>query len=154
MKLLAKNILFGIAWGCTWLVFMGVLLFFSCHSGFDSLMRQYPAQALGASLIGIACVVPTAVYSARRLPPIVRFLIHIGTALTVYFPVAYALHWIPYQPQQPTIMISEIFIGIGIFLAIWYIFFLINRKEAQKINKRMQELKQNTSKTDSCSGGQ
>lgn len=138
MKLLIRNILFGIAWGCLWLVVMGVILYCANYPAFEAMTADYPRQALGGTLVGIACVVPVGLYKKRT---VIRFLLHITIALGVFFPVAYTLHWIPYYPQHPGRTVLEVLISIGIFMAIWCIFFLINRHEAQQINRRMQELK-------------
>ena len=136
---LIRNVCFGAAWGCSWLVVMGVILFYADRTGFEAMMAAYPSQASGAVLVGIACVVPTGLYKTR---PRTGFFLHITIALGVFFPTAYLLHWIPYSPQNPGATVLEILISVGIFMSIWCIFFLINRNEARRINRRMQELKE------------
>ena len=136
-----RYILFGIAWGCTWLVGMGVLLSIWSPEAFRVLMSSYPLQALGAAAVGVASTLPARIYSVRRLPYLLRFLVHAGVALGVFFPVAFALGWIPYHPGNPGITILEIVYGTGIFFAIWLVFYLINRKEARRINERVRELR-------------
>ncbi|MBD5560188.1 MAG: DUF3021 domain-containing protein [Clostridia bacterium] len=135
-----KYTLFGIAWGCTWLVAMGVVLSAADPASFAGMMRNYPQQALGAALVGVASTLPARVYFCRRLPYIWRFAVHMVITLSVYFPVSFSLGWIPYRPQAVGMTVLEILIGVAIFLGIWTIFFLCNRKEARRINARVREM--------------
>lgn len=147
MRQTVKCILLGIAWGCTWLVAAGVVLALWAPEVMPQFMESYPWQALGAAAVGVACTLPARLYATRRLPPAWRFVIHCAVGLGVYFPVAFSLGWIPFQPSQPGITVLEILIGLGIFLAIWYIFFLINRREARRINERVRELRRENSES-------
>lgn len=137
-----KYVLFGIAWGCTWLVMAGIILFLSDQAAFASMMSDYPQQALGAAAVGVASTLPARLYTIRKLPFSLCLMLHGVIALSVYFPVSFALHWIPYHPAQWGTTALEILLGVGIFLGIWSVFFLINRSEARRINARVQELKQ------------
>lgn len=143
-----KYALFGIAWGCTWLVVMGVVLSLSDAAAFQALMADYPRQALGAAVVGVASTLPARVYAVRRLPYLWRFAIHIVVALSVFFPVSFALGWIPYYPQAFGITLVEILLGIGIFFAIWLVFFLFNRQEARRINQRVRDLEKGRDRDD------
>lgn len=136
-----KYILFGIAWGCTWLVAMSVFLWFWNDAAFTGMMEEYPQQALGAAAVGVASTLPARLYSVRKLPHLWCFAIHIGAALSVFFPVSFALGWIPYNPGNASAMMLEILIGVGVFLAIWSVFFLINRSEARRINERVRQIR-------------
>lgn len=135
-----KYILFGLAWGCTWLVAAGVALSIWSPHAFEAFMRAYPYQALGAAAVGVASTFPARLYSMHRLPYWLRFLLHAGISLGVFFPVSFALNWIPYYPELIGVTVLEIMIGIGIWMAVWLVFFMISRSEARKINARVKEL--------------
>lgn len=141
MRVYIKYLALGIAWGCTWLVVMTVLLFIWSRSAFESLMADYPWQALGAVIVGVASTMPALVYSLQRMPYLWRFAIHMGIALPVFFVTAFALRWIPYYPESVWTTLLEILIGIGVFLAIWVVFYCINRGEARRINARVDEMR-------------
>lgn len=140
MRQTVKYTLFGVAWGCTWLVAMGAAFSLWDKAAFAAMMQSYPQQALGAAAVGVASTLPARIYSLRRLAYGWRFAIHICAALSVFFPVSFALGWIPYCPEEFGVTAAEILIGAGIFLAIWCVFFLINRREAHRINERVRDL--------------
>ena len=141
VKMVIKYLYYGIAWGCTVLVFS--CLIGSMFGGEDFLlmvMKDFTKQAIGAMLVGIGCGSVSIVYEFEKLPEAAKRLIHFGVGMGVFYPTALYLGWIPFYPGNILYTISQILISCGIFVAIWLCFYLFNRGEAKKINDSLREL--------------
>ena len=141
VKLVIKYILYGISWGCTCFVFMCLALF--AAGGADLLspiVNDFLRQSIGAIIVGIACGSAAIVYQLPRISGLVKTLIHFCIGMGVFYPVALYLGWIPFHPDQISYTVLQFIISCGIFLGIWFCFYLFNRNEAKKINERLKEL--------------
>lgn len=141
VKMVIKYICYGISWGCTVLVFTCLIASVLGEEEFLLLiMKDFTRQAAGAMLVGISCGSVSIVYQFEKLPELAKRLIHFGVGMGVFYPTALYLGWIPFYPDNILYTISQILISCGIFVAIWFFFYLFNRGEAKKINDRLREL--------------
>lgn len=143
IKLAIKYILFGISVGCTFFVIM--CLSYSIWGGEDILMlitKDFTRQSVGAMIIGVACGSTSIIYQFDRPSYFLKILIHFCVGMGVFYPIAICLGWIPFYPGRIIITILQFLSSCGIFLAIWSCFYLFNRNEAKRINKRLKELEQ------------
>lgn len=140
-KKILKYLWYGISWGCVFFVFTNLIGYLAVGEDFIALLvNDFAAQAFGGILAGIFCGSTSIVYTFDRLPFWVQILIHFGVGLTGYFIIAYTLGW------MPTASVFHIagFIGFGfaIFACTWSAFYLYNRYEAEKVNKKLRELEE------------
>ncbi|MCI9072050.1 MAG: DUF3021 domain-containing protein [Lachnospiraceae bacterium] len=135
-----KYLCFGVSWGCTILVFSCLLAYWFDQETLELLMKDFGRQAAGAILTGVACGGTAVVYQTKRLPPLVKVLLHFGVGMGVFFPTALYLNWIPFHPGQTLYTVLQFLLSCGIFAGIWLCFYLFNRSDVRKINDRLREL--------------
>lgn len=140
VKLAVKYILYGISIGCTFFVIM--CLSYSVFGGEALLMqifKDFARQSIGAMLVGIACGGTAIVYQFDRPSYLVKVIIHFCIGMGVFYFTAVYLGWIPIHHNR-IIMVVQFLFSCGIFMAIWFCFYLFNRNEAKRINKKLKEL--------------
>lgn len=102
--------------------------------------ERFLAQAIGSIIVGIGFTVPSLIYSRESLGRGMQTLIHMGTGFFIYFLVALNLGWIPVEfGWQMTVL--SILIAIIFAFAIWFGFYLYNKREAQKLNQQLETMK-------------
>ncbi len=141
VKLIIKYILYGISEGCTFFVICCLL--FSAGGREDisaSIYNDFARQSAGAMLVGIACGTTAVVYQINGPSLLMKTIIHFCVGMGVFYPVAIYLGWIPWFPGQIVYTVLQFTVSCCIFMAIWFVFYLLNRKEAKKINERLREL--------------
>lgn len=140
IKTILKYLFNGIALGCTTFVFilLGFYLF-GTKEEFMLITDNFAMQTLGAVLVGIACGPTAIVYKSERLPFKMQVLIHFTVGVGTYYPTAVYLGWIPFYPNIWSNIFSVV-LACCIFMATWFVFYLYNRHEANKINKRLSEM--------------
>lgn len=145
VKLVMKYILYGISLGCTFFVVM--CLSFSVWGGEDILMsisKDFTRQSIGAMIVGIACGGTSIVYQFERPCRFVKVIIHFCVGMGVFYPVGIYLGWIPFYPDRIIFTVLQFLSSCGIFMLIWFGFYLFNRNEAKRINKRLRELERDS----------
>lgn len=144
VKLVIKYILYGISWGCTFFVIM--CLSFFVGGGEDLLMlisRDFARQSIGAMVVGVACGGTAIVYQFERPSVVLKTIIHFCVGMGVFYPTAVYLGWIPFYPDRMILTVLQFLFSCVIFMIIWFCFYLFNRNEAKRINKRLRELELN-----------
>ena len=141
VKLVITYLLYGISIGCTFFVIMCLSYF--VWGGEDILMqifKDFARQSIGAMLVGIACGGTAVVYQFDRPSAFLKIIIHFCVGMGVFYPVGIYLGWIPFHPDQIIYTVLQFLCSCGIFMVIWFCFYLFNRNEAKMINKRLREL--------------
>lgn len=140
IRKLIKCLYNGIACGCIFFVFFCVIQSVIGNEAFmDTIYHDYTKHALGTIVVGMGFGTTPFVYSLKNMSMFARTTIHFVVGMTVFFSVAFYLKWLPY-PQKVTMLILEIFISTTFFFAVWSVFYVVNRKEAKRINERLREL--------------
>ena len=135
---IVKMILNGIAWGCTICTF--VMLIGAAAVGDDFLAlnaKQFIKQAIGSMIVGIGFTVPCLIYNANRLSRVLQTLIHMGIGFAVYLPIASYLGWLPTDYGVGMLVLSLV-IAVVFYFVIWLFYYLHNRKEAARLNEKLQ----------------
>lgn len=141
IKLVIKYIFYGISWGCTCLVAMCLFFYISGNQDLLAMVfEDFGRQAVGAMVVGIGCGTTAVVYQWKRGSMFLKSIIHFCVGMGIFYPVAISLGWIPVHPEHVFRTILQFLLSCGIFVAIWFCFYLLNRNEAKKINKRLREL--------------
>ena len=143
VTLIIKYTLYGISFGCTFLVAM--CLAYSLWDREDLLMmvsKDFTRQSIGAMAVGIACGGTSVIYQFNHPSAFLKTAIHFCIGMGVFYPTAIYLSWIPFNPGQMLDTALQFFLSCSIFIVIWFCFYLFNRNEAKRINKRLRELEQ------------
>lgn len=143
VKLVIKYILYGISLGCTFFVIM--CLSFFVGGGEDLLaliFKDFARQSIGAMVVGISCGGTAIIYQSSHLSGFAKRIIHFCVGMGVFYPVAIYLGWIPFYPNRISFTVLQFLFSCGIFMIIWFCFYLFNRNEAKRINERLRELEQ------------
>ena len=104
----------------------------------EPVTHDFVAQAMGGVVVGICCASTAIVYTFDRLPAWLQIGIHFTVGLAGYFSVAFHLEWLPTASAGH--IVASVLFGVAIFIAIWLGFYLAARREAAKVNARLQEL--------------
>lgn len=141
VKQVSLYIFYGISLGCTSFVFM--CLSFYLFGGNDllaAIYEDFARQAIGAIAVGIACGGTAVIYQFNRPSTLVKILIHFCVGMGVFYPTAIYLEWIPFHPDNVFHTVLHFLFSCGIFMLIWFCFYIFNRNEAKMINERLKEL--------------
>lgn len=139
-KRILKYFIIGISWGCTFYVLTLLTGVLTVGNAFlEPIVNDFVRHTVGAILVGILCGTTSIVYTFARLPMWSRIAIHFSVGISGYLAVAWHLRWIPVETGIR--LLISVIIAICIFTAIWSVFYFINRSEAKKVNKRLQELR-------------
>lgn len=120
--------------------FVGVVYDISDGGNFALINYGFTKMIVGCIIVGLGFGIPTIVYQNDSLPMPVKVIVHMGIGCAIYTAVAFAVGWIGGAGT----------IGKGILIAciqlvvafvIWFIFFKHYKKEAELMNKRIQEMK-------------
>jgi len=99
----------------------------------------FTKMVIGCVVTGLAWGAPAAVYKNENLSMGMKCLIHIGTGLIVQTVAAYFVGWIPKElgvGKCILIVVGEIIFA----LIIWVCFFIANKRQADKINRRIHNM--------------
>lgn len=150
VKLIISYIFYGISLGCTFFVIMCLSYFIG--GGTDALMdifNDFGRQSVGAMLVGVACGGPAVLYQFDRPSGLWKLIIHFCVGMGIFYPVAIYLGWFPFHPDRILFTILQFLFSCGIFMVIWFVFYLFHRNEAKMINKRLKELERENASGDS-----
>ena len=101
---------------------------------------RFTKMVTGCIVVGLGFGLPSVVYQKDNLPMPIRVLIHMGIGCVVYTIVAYAVGWLGgAQSVFQGLIIAAIQIGVAFIL--WALFMCYYRKEAERMNKRIQQMK-------------
>ena len=132
-----RYLFFGIAWGCICFVFTGVAgVLVSGEAFLEPVTHDFVAQAMGGVVVGICCASTAIVYTFDRLPAWLQIGIHFTVGLAGYFSVAFRSNGCPQKRGAH----CASFCWSRHIYRIWLGFYLAARREAAKVNARLQEL--------------
>ncbi len=141
VKLIIKYLFYGISLGCTSFVVMCFSFFVGGGEDFLApIYKDFARQAIGAVLVGIACGGTSVIYQFDRPCAFWKVIIHFGIGMGIFYPVGIYLGWIPFYPDRIILTVLQFLSSCGIFIVIWFCFYLFHRNEAKQINERLREL--------------
>lgn len=147
-KLVITYLFYGVSLGCTFFVIMCLSF---CIGGGDEFLQMifddFARQSVGAMAVGVACGGTAVVYQFDRLSGLMKTIIHFCVGMGVFYPVAVSLGWIPFFPGKILVTVLQFLSSCGIFMVIWFFFYLFNRNEARKINERLKEMERDKEET-------
>ena len=140
MKDVVKSVLISIGISMTIFCLTGIALDIRYGGNFSLDHYRFTRMVIGCILTGLGFGVPTIVYRSDKLPMPMKVLIHMGTGCVIYTFVAYSVGWIG---GSATILqgILNAAVKLGIAFVIWFCFMRYYRREARKMNDRIQKMK-------------
>ena len=137
IKLIMKYLVYGIAWGCLWLVAICVAMDLFFPEVMQMLMENFTLHAIGSIIIGIGSATTPIVYEFDRMRKWLQVAIHAGVGLGTFFTVGFTQGWLP-MASSAAIAFSVVS-GVIVFFVIWTGFYLYGKHEAEKINEKLKE---------------
>jgi len=143
IKEIVKSTVISIGIALTIFCIIGIVFDVTLGGTFSLEDYRFTKMIAGCVLVGLGFGVPTVVYNSERMPYPLKVIIHMGIGCAVYLPVAYFVGWfgpvsIFKSPVQVAVIVT---VQIAIAFVIWMFFALYYRKEARKMNERIQAKK-------------
>jgi len=141
VKDLIRSTVISIGMALTIFCLVGIVFDIGYGGNFSLENYRFTKMVVGSLLVGVGFGVPTIVYNKESLPMPIRVIIHMGTGCVVYTLVAYAVGW---YGGSATVIQGIIIAGIQLLVAfvIWFCFMRYYRREAKKMNEKLQAMKQ------------
>lgn len=134
IRLIIKRVLFGIASGCVFLALTGIL---ADAFGMYFLAGSFTVQALGFMAVGAGFSVSTIAYDIDRLVLWMQVLVNIVVGFGIFFLVSFSLGWL--SIESPAAIIITVIANTLTFIAIGFGYYLLNEREAKRINAKLKE---------------
>ena len=140
VKELLRSILISI--GMALAIFCVVGIIFDVGNGGKFSLENYSftKMVLGSIVVGLGFGVPTIVYNKDSIPMPIRVVIHMGTGIVIYTVVAYYVGW---MGGSQTLLQGILIAAVQLLVAfiIWFCFMRFYRREAKKMNEKLQAMK-------------
>ena len=137
VKDLVKSTVISIGMAMAVFCFVGVVFDIIYKGNFHLENYQFTKMVVGCIIVGLGFGIPSIVYSKDSLPMPIRVLIHMGIGCIVYTIVAYSVGWLGNTGEG----ILAVALQLGVALIIWFLFMTHYRKEAKKLNDKIQNMK-------------
>lgn len=140
VKDLVKSTVISIGMSMAIFCFVGVVFDIIYKGNFHLENYQFTKMVIGCIIVGLGFGIPSIVYSKDSLPMPIRVLIHMGTGCIVYTIVAYSVGWLGNISDigQGILVVA---LQLSVALIIWLLFMTYYRKEAKKLNDKIQNMK-------------
>ena len=141
IKDLLKSTIISIGMALTIFCLVGIMFDVIYGGNFSLEGYQFTKMVIGSAIVGLGFGIPTIVYNSDKLPYPIRVIIHMGIGCVIYTIVAYAVGWFG---GSVTLWQGLIIAGIQLVVAfiIWFCFMRYYKKEAKKMNDKIQAMKQ------------
>jgi len=140
MKQIIKSIAIGLGIAFAIFCIAGIKIDISNGGNFQMSGYSYTKMVIGCIVLGLGWGAPAAVYSSEKMSTGIKYVIHIGIGIVVQTITAFIVGWIP-AGAGALKCILIIVCEVAIAMIIWLCFFFYNKKQVDKINNRIQELK-------------
>ena len=140
IKDLIKSTIISIGMALTIFCLVGIMFDVSYGGNFSLEGYQFTKMVIGSAIVGLGFGVPTIVYNSDKIPQPIKVVIHMGIGLVIYTLVAFAVGWFG---GSTSLAQGLIIAGIQLVVAfiIWFCFMRYYKKEAKKMNDKIQALK-------------
>jgi len=134
-KLIGSYLIFGATWGCVIFVMTFILADFMSDGAL--VIDNFTANAVGAMVTGAAFCVSSLVYKIDSIVLWLKVVINVLVGFGVFLPIAFGLGWI--SIESPSGIIIFVAIVVILFVAIAFGDYLINGRDAKKINAKLRK---------------
>ncbi len=140
VKDLVKSTIISIGIAMSLFCLAGVVFDIRYGGNFSLDHYRFSKMVLGCVLVGLGFGLPSIIYERDDLPMPVRVVIHMGIGCIVYTITAFAVGWIGGAATVAQGAMIAL-IQLAFAFAIWFLFMLHYRREARKLNERIQAMK-------------
>ncbi|MCR4730679.1 MAG: DUF3021 domain-containing protein [Saccharofermentans sp.] len=143
IKEIIKSTVISIGIALTIFCIVGIVFDITLGGTFSLDEYRFTKMVVACVLVGLGFGVPTVVYNSERMPYPLKVIIHMGIGFAVYIPVAYYVGWfgslsVFKSPLQIAVIVA---VQIVTAFVIWFFFARYYRKEAKKMNEKIQSMK-------------
>ena len=140
LKDLLRSTVISIGMALAIFCIVGIIFDVSYAGKFSLENYGFTKMVIGSALVGLGFGIPTVVYNKDSLPMPIRVVIHMGIGCVIYTVVAYSVGWIG---GSATILQGILIAAVQLVVAfiIWFCFMCFYRKEAKKMNEKIQAMK-------------
>ena len=141
VKDLIKSTVISIGMALTIFCLVGIVFDVGYGGNFSMENYRFTKMVVGSILVGLGFGLPTIVYNRESLPMPIRVVIHMGIGCVIYTIVAYTVGWFG---GSATVTQGILIAAIQLLVAfiIWFCFMRYYRREAKKMNDKIQAMKQ------------
>ena len=141
IKDLLKSTVISIGMALTIFCLVGIVFDVGYGGRFSLENYRFTKMVVGSILVGLGFGLPTIVYNRESLPMPIRVVIHMGIGCVIYTIVAYTVGWFG---GSATVTQGILIAAIQLLVAfiIWFCFMRYYRREAKKMNDKIQAMKQ------------
>lgn len=140
MKEIFKSSIIGIGMSMAIFCIIGITFDVRFGGQFSMENYQFTKMVIGCVLVGLGFGIPSVVYNKESLPMPIKFLIHMGIGCVVYTITAYNVGWIG-NTSSILQNIVIVLVQLAVAFIIWLFFMMFYRREAQKMNEKLQTMK-------------
>lgn len=140
VKDLAKSTVISIGMAMAIFCFVGIVFDIIYKGTFHLANYQFTKMVIGCIIVGLGFGMPSIVYRKESLPMPIRVLVHMGVGFIVYTIVAYSVGWLG-SVSNIVQGILVVALQLGIAAIIWFLFMTYYRREAKKLNDKIQSMK-------------
>ncbi|MGN1382821.1 MAG: DUF3021 domain-containing protein [Eubacterium sp.] len=99
---------------------------------------QFTKMFIGAAVVGLGFSIPSFIYKKDTLPYPIQIIFHMGIGCAVLLIVGFTVGWIPVRAGAASVILTIAGELLTAFI-LWKCFEMHYRKEAEQINRRLQE---------------
>lgn len=140
MKDLTKRTMISIGMAMAIFCLTGIIFDIRYGGNFSLDNYRFTKMVVGCVVAGLGFGVPTIVYRKENLPMPIRVIIHMGIGCVIYTITAYAVGWIGGSAAIGQ-GIAAAAVQLAIAFIIWFLFMRFYRREAERMNERIQAMK-------------
>ena len=137
VKLVLKELFFGVIFGCFLLVAVVAFTHFVAPSISQGILDNFLMTALRFIVISVGFSVSAIVHDIDRFHTGINVAINAAIGISVILIVSFFSGW--FEPQNYHIIAFTVVLSVLVMLVVWFIVFVHNKDEVRKINKRLRE---------------
>lgn len=137
-NILISNTIMSIGFAAAVFIVIGMIFDIRCSGNLQMMHYSFSRMAAGALAVGLGFGIPTSIYENEKLSLLVQTLIHMGIGCAVLTVTAFLVGWLP-TDKGVFAMIGALVGEIVISFVIWRLFYVHQKKLAQKMNRRIKD---------------
>jgi hypothetical protein len=138
-KLIIKYLIRGIGWGCFLFVLNSVIYDLVSAETLQVIFDNFTANVISFLALGIAVGGGSVIYELERFHFGINLVIHIAVVTVMILIIGFITN--PNPLENPTVLIGTLILNALLVCVIWGGVYLHDRREVQKINKKLKEMK-------------
>ena len=139
IKTIIKHLIYGIAGGCIlfvmWIIFMDLV----GYEGLQNFFDHFTVNALSFIAIGAGFSMSSLVHEIKRLSLWLKIAINALVGFSIFFLVGHNTGLLSVESLINIVFYAAI--AAVLFIAVWFGDYLINRRDAKKMNEKVKERK-------------